>query len=152
MGLEPTFTHFRGQLCHLSYIKVVVRCCNIIPMLENPSSEKSLLGNLSSRWDLNPRLPRYQRDALPDRTTRRWLSWADLNCRPLNYQFSALTNWATRQCETGVGFEPTIVRFCRPLLLTTQPTRQEIQYVKEQNIIKTKNTIFLGSGRLCFMS
>ena len=26
-----------------------------------------------------------------------WLSWVDLNHRPLNYQFSALTNWATGQ-------------------------------------------------------
>lgn len=31
-----------------------------------------MLTELLSRWDLNPRLPRYQRDALPDRTTRQY--------------------------------------------------------------------------------
>lgn len=37
------------------------------------------------------------------------LSRRELNPRPLHYQCSALTNWATRQYEKGVGFEPTWV-------------------------------------------
>lgn len=92
---------------------------------------------LLPRWDLNPRLPPYQGVALPDRTTRQYnvvLGRLELPTPALSGQCSNQLSYKTillilvanlyyfcDKIEHVVRFELTIVRFCRPLPLTTRP-------------------------------